>query len=51
MHFEIGCTDVNRTEKIFTALFDWKIQAAGIAATTDAASAQGIQGQVTAFGH
>lgn len=51
VHFEIGCTDVTRTEKIFSALFGWKIQAAGIAATTDTASAQGIQGQITAFGH
>jgi predicted enzyme related to lactoylglutathione lyase len=51
VHFEIGCTDVARTQKFFSALFDWNIQGAGPAAIIDTGSGQGVQGHITALGH
>ncbi len=51
VHFEIGCRDVAGTQKFFGDLFGWNIQASGPAATIDTASAQGIQGHITALGH
>ena len=51
VHFEIGCTDVARTEKFFGELFGWKTERNGPAATIDTASRQGIPGHITALGH
>lgn len=52
VHFEIGCTEVARTQKFFAELFDWQIQAAGTtAAMIQTASEKGIQGHITNLGH
>jgi hypothetical protein len=48
VHFEIGCRDLARTQQIYSELFDWKIQSAGIAAMISQA---GIDGHITALGH
>jgi len=51
VHFEIGCTDVARTEHFFAELFGWKTQRAGPSATIDTGTQQGIPGHITSLGH
>jgi predicted enzyme related to lactoylglutathione lyase len=48
VHFEIGCRDIDRTQKLYAELFDWKIQGLGPAAMIAGA---GIDGHITALGH
>jgi predicted enzyme related to lactoylglutathione lyase len=44
IHFEIGCRDSARTQQLYRALFDWKIEAASI-------QGAGIGGHINALGH
>jgi predicted enzyme related to lactoylglutathione lyase len=44
IHFEIGCRDSARTQKLYRTLFDWKIDATSI-------QGSGISGHITALGH
>ena len=48
IHFEIGCRDIERTQKLYRELFDWKIAGGGMAAVIQGA---GIDGHMTALGH
>jgi len=49
VRFEIGCTDIARTQKFFADLFGWETKRNGIAASIE--SETGIQGGMTALGH
>jgi hypothetical protein len=49
--FEIGCTDLARTEKFFGDLFGWHTQRNGPAATIDTANQGGIPGHMVSLGH
>ena len=51
VHFEIGGRDSEKTQQFFTALFDWKTEAAGPAAMIATGSEVGIQGHITSLGH
>jgi len=51
VHFEIGCKDIPKTSEFYGALFGWKMQASGPAATIDVGSQEGIPGHMTALGH
>lgn len=51
VHFEIGCKDLDRTEKFFGELFGWRMQRGGPASMIDTASQGGIPGHITALGH
>jgi predicted enzyme related to lactoylglutathione lyase len=48
VHFEIGCRDSVRTQKLYRELFDWTIDVSGPAANITGA---GISGHITALGH
>jgi uncharacterized protein len=51
VHFEIGCRDKTKTAAFFSQLFDWKMLDAGPATMVSTASAEGIQGHISALGH
>jgi len=51
VHFEIGCSDKEKTEEFFSKLFDWKIERMGPASMISTGSEAGIQGHITALGH
>jgi predicted enzyme related to lactoylglutathione lyase len=48
VHFEIGCRDSARTQRLYRDLFDWTIQEAGPTAMIADA---GISGHISALGH
>jgi uncharacterized protein len=50
VHFEIGCRDIEKTEKFFGDLFGWKMQRSGPSSNIDSGK-QGISGHMTALGH
>jgi predicted enzyme related to lactoylglutathione lyase len=49
VHFEIGCSDLAKTQAFFGQLFDWQMQSMGLAAMI--ATGGGISGHMTALGH
>ncbi len=50
VHFEIGCRDKAKTEKYYSDLFGWQIQANGPASNITTGGG-GIGGHITALGH
>jgi predicted enzyme related to lactoylglutathione lyase len=48
VHFEIGSRDTAKAQQLYSALFDWKVEAAGPAAIIKEA---GIAGHITSLGH
>ena len=51
VHFEIGCRDGDKTEKFYSDLFDWKMEAAGPARMITTGSDEGITGHISVPGH
>ncbi len=51
VHFEIGCSNLEKTEKFFSKLFGWQTERAGPAAMIDTGAAGGIHGHITSLGH
>lgn len=51
VHFEIGCSDLGRTQEFYCKLFDWSAQTHGPAAMLSTGSSAAIQGHITALGH
>ena len=51
VHFEIGCTDLARTEQFFGDLFGWKTQRNGPSSNIDTGAAGGMTGHMTSLGH
>ena len=51
VHFEIGCQDSEKTQKFFSELFGWSMQAMGPATMISTGSDEGIAGHITALGH
>ncbi|MGB0035913.1 MAG: VOC family protein [Candidatus Acidiferrales bacterium] len=49
VHFEVGCKDIEKTQKFYTDLFGWNIAQAGPAAMIDTGG--GIAGHITSLGH
>ena len=51
VHFEIGCSDREKTERFFADLFGWHMRESGPAAMIDAGGPGGIPGHITSLNH
>ncbi len=51
VHFEIGCSDSEKTQAFYSELFDWKIESHGPAAMISSGGEVGIGGHISALGH
>src|ERR1022692_4031777 len=51
VHFEIGCTNVERTNKFYTSIFGWSGNVSPAASFLNTNSDKGIQGHITSLGH
>jgi len=51
VHFEIGCRDREKTQKFYSDLFDWNMEAQGPTATIETGDEGGIDGHITSLGH
>jgi uncharacterized protein len=50
VHFEIGCRDSAKTQEFYQKMFDWKMDAFGLAAMI-APEDGGVGGHITTLGH
>lgn len=51
VHFEIGCTNTERTNKFYTSIFGWSGNVTPMASFLNTNSDKGVQGHITALGH
>jgi len=51
VHFEIGCTNTERTNKFYTSIFGWSGNVSPMASFLNTNSDKGVQGHITALGH
>jgi len=51
IHFEIGCTNTERTNEFYTSIFGWSGQVSPMASYLNTQSDKGIQGHITSLGH
>ena len=51
VHFEIGCTDSEKTQHFYSELFGWTIEQMGPAGMISTGAETGIPGHITALGH
>jgi len=51
VHFEIGCTDTEATNKFYTSIFGWSGNVSPTASFINTNSDKGVQGHITNLGH
>jgi predicted enzyme related to lactoylglutathione lyase len=51
VHFEIGCTDTERTNKFYTSIFGWSGNVSPMASMLNTNTDKGVQGHITNLGH
>ncbi len=50
VHFEIGCSDIDKTSEFYETVFGWKIQKHGNAAVIDTGSEDALSGHINKLG-
>ena len=51
VHFEIGCQDLDKTDRFYSTLFGWSSSQMGPARMISTGTQEGISGHYTAMGH
>lgn len=50
VHFEIGCSDLDKTSNFYKAVFNWKLTKQGNFATINAGKEDALSGHISALG-
>ena len=50
VHFEIGCSDINKTSQFYEAVFDWNLKKQGNSATIDTGKEDALSGHINKLG-
>ena len=46
VHFEIGCSDIEKTSEFYKVVFDWKLKKQGNSATIDTGKEDALSGHI-----
>ena len=50
VHFEIGCSDIEKTAEFYKAVFDWKLNQHGNSAVIDTGKEDALSGHINKLG-
>ncbi|MEM6362281.1 MAG: VOC family protein [Bacteroidota bacterium] len=50
VHFEIGCSDIEKTSEFYRAVFDWKLNKHGNSAIIDTGKEDALSGHINKLG-
>ena len=50
VHFEIGCSDIDKTSEFYEAIFDWKLNRHGNSAIIDTKNEDALSGHINKLG-